>query len=268
MQISVRGFTFEVHVGGPLDGTPLLLLHGFPQHSGEWDLVAPLLHAAGYQTIAIDQRGYSPGARPTDVSAYRISEPVADALAVLDARGIGTVHVVGHDWGAMVGWHLAGRHPDRVRTLTAVSIPHPMAVATAAAEDADQRERLSYMELFRQEGKAEEVLLAEDARRLCAMFAGCPDVRVKEYVEPMQVPGALTGALNWYRVPPERLDAVEVPVTYVWGDRDTAIGPVAARRCADWVRGPYQFVPLSGFSHWIPDEAPVELAEAIQATVG
>src|SRR5262249_46373491 len=95
--ISPRGLPFQgpvggrpgfgVPVGGPPDGTPVLLLHGFPQHSGEWDLVAPLLHASGYQTVALDQRGYSPGARPTDVSAYRIGEPVADALAVLDARG-------------------------------------------------------------------------------------------------------------------------------------------------------------------------------------
>jgi pimeloyl-ACP methyl ester carboxylesterase len=268
MQISARGFTFEVHVGGPADGTPILLLHGFPQHSGEWDLVAPLLHASGYQTIALDQRGYSPGARPTDVDAYRIGEPVADALAVLDARGLGTVHVVGHDWGAVVGWHLAAAHADRVRTFTAVSIPHPRALASATIEDADQRARLSYFELFRQAGKAEEVLLADDARRLTAMLAGCPEARVKEYVEPMRVPGALTGALNWYRVPPQPADTVAVPVTYVWGDRDTAIGSVAAQRCADWVSGPYRFVPLSGFSHWIPDEAPVELAETIQATVG
>jgi len=55
-----------------------------------------------------------------------------------------------------------------------------------------------------------------------------------------------------------------VPTTYVWGDRDPAIGPVAARLCADWVRGPYAFVPLTGFSHWLPDEAPAELAEAIR----
>jgi pimeloyl-ACP methyl ester carboxylesterase len=268
MQISARGFTFEVYVGGPLDGQPVLLLHGFPQHSGEWDLVAPLLHAYGYQTIALDQRGYSPGARPVDVDAYRIGEPVADALAVLDARGIGTAHVVGHDWGAVVGWHLAAGHADRVRTFTAVSIPHPRAIGSAAIEDEDQRQRLSYMELFRQPGKAEQVLLADDARRLRAMFGGCPEVRVKEYVEPMRAPGALTAALNWYRVPAEPADAVTVPTTYVWGDRDTAIGPVAAQRCADWVSGPYRFVPLSGFSHWIPDEAPGELAEAIHTTVG
>lgn len=271
MQMAVRGFTFEVHVGGPEGGAPVLLLHGFPQNAGEWDVVAPLLHAYGYQTVAPDQRGYSHGARPAEVGAYRIDEPVADALAILDARGIGRAHVVGHDWGALVGWHLAGRYPERVRTFTAVSIPHPRAVAAAVAEDPEQRERLSYVALFRQEGKAEEVLLADDAKRLRAMFTGCPAERVDGYVEPMREPGALTAALNWYRAgnfAESDLGQIDVPTTYVWGDRDVAIGRAAAGRCGDWVSSAYRFVPLTGFSHWLPDEAPAQLAEAVhqQAT--
>jgi len=267
MQISVRGLTFEVHVGGPEEGVPVLLLHGFPQHAGEWDQVARLLHAYGYQTVAPDQRGYSPGARPPDPAAYEIGEPVADALALLDALAIGTVHVVGHDWGAVVGWDLASGHADRVRTFTAISIPHPGAIRAAITEDPDQPTRLAYFELFRQEGKAEEVLLADGAARLRAMFTGCPAERVDGYVERMREPGALTGGLNWYRAPGGFGSAgpVEVPTTFVWGDRDPAIGRVAARRCADWVTGPYRFVPLTGFGHWVPDEAPAELAEMIHA---
>ena len=269
MRITVRDLAFDVHLGGPDTGAPVLLLHGFPQHAGEWDLVAPLLHAYGYRTVAPDQRGYSPGARPTGVSAYRIGELVADALAVLDALGIGRAHVVGHDWGAIVAWHLAGRHADRVRTVTAVSIPHPRATLSAGHDDPDQRERLAYLELFQHPDKAVDVLLADDAKRLRAMFDGCPPERVASYVEPMLEPGALRTALNWYGAmgTPDLgpLGEIEVPTTYVWGDRDVAIGPVAAQRCADWVRGPYDFVPLTGFSHWVPDEAPVELAEAIRA---
>src|SRR5256714_2244933 len=132
MRITVRDLAFDVHLGGPDTGAPVLLLHGFPQHAGEWDLVAPLLHAYGYRTVAPDQRGYSPGARPTDVSAYRIGELVADALAVLAALRIGTAHVVGHGWGALVALHLARRHAHRVRTVTALSLPHTQATFSAA----------------------------------------------------------------------------------------------------------------------------------------
>lgn len=54
-----------------------------------------------------------------------MAECVADAVAVLDALEVRSAHVVGHDWGAAVAWQLAARHPERVRTLTAVSVPHP-----------------------------------------------------------------------------------------------------------------------------------------------
>src|SRR5690349_11961399 len=104
MQVKARGLTFEVTEGGPEDGQPVLLLHGFPQDRREFDLLTPRLHAAGLRTYAIDQRGYSPGARPSGVGAYRIGEAVADVLGVLDSLGLESAHLVGHDWGAQVAW--------------------------------------------------------------------------------------------------------------------------------------------------------------------
>lgn len=269
-QVDARGLTFDVHTGGPPDGEPVLLLHGFPQHSGEWDGVVPALHEAGLRTYALDQRGYSPGARPAAVADYRIGECVADALAVLDALRVDAAHVVGHDWGALVAWQMAARDPRRLRSLTAVSVPHPLAMAHAMATDADQAARSSYIALFRQEGKAERVLLAEDAAALRRMLSG--SVRVQEYVAPMQEPGALTAALNWYRAMSRAdLDAagpVTVPTTYVWSDGDLAVGAVAAEACRDHVTADYRMVTLVGVSHWIPDEAPQAVAEAVLARAG
>ncbi|PWU55350.1 alpha/beta hydrolase [Micromonospora sp. S4605] len=273
MRIDARGLRFEVRVGGPEGGDPVLLLHGFPQHRGEWDDVVPALHAAGLRTYAPDQRGYSPGARPEAVEAYRMDELVADALAVLDALGAPTAHVVGHDWGALVGWELAVRHPQRVRTLTAVSVPHPAAMAYALANDPQQKVRSAYIVLFRQPGKAEKVLLGLNATALRRMLAGVGDAdRVAAYAEPMREPGALTAALNWYRAMPSRTELaatgpVTVPTTFVWSDQDVAIGRAAAEACAERVSGDYRFVELPGVSHWIPDEAPAPLAEAILARV-
>ncbi|MGC4814870.1 alpha/beta fold hydrolase [Micromonospora sp. DT228] len=270
MRVDARGLTFEVTADGPSDGVPVLLLHGFPQHSGEWDDVVPALHAAGLRTYALDQRGYSPGARPTAVADYRIPELVADVVAVLDALGLDAVHLVGHDWGAIVAWAVAAGHPDRVRTLTAVSVPHPAAMAYALANDGQQKARSSYITLFRKPGTAERVLLAWHATALRKMLGGVGDgPRVDRYADPMREPGALTAALNWYRAM-SRADLagvgpVGVPTTYVWSDGDVAIGRTAAEACAPNVTGAYRFVRLPGVSHWIPDTAPGPLAEAILA---
>lgn len=248
----------------------MLLLHGFPQHKSEWDRVTPFLHAAGHATIAPDQRGYSPGARPSDVEAYAITECVADAIAILDALDIEVADVVGHDWGAVVGWHLAAKHADRVRTFTAVSVPHPEGFGAAIADDADQQQRSAYIGFFRQSGKAEDLLLEDAGMRLRAMFIGCPPELVDGYVRPMLDRAALTGALNWYRAMHSGTMAcppVSVPTTFVWGDRDLAVGATAARSCAAHVVGDFRFLPLDGVSHWVPDEAPEVLADAILARV-
>ncbi|MET8309428.1 alpha/beta hydrolase [Micromonospora sp. NPDC005173] len=273
MRVDARGLTFEVRTGGPSGGAPVVLLHGFPQHSGEWDEVVPALHAAGLRTYALDQRGYSPGARPAAVAEYRIPELVADVVAVLDALGLDAVHLVGHDWGAVVAWAMAAEHPERVRTLTAVSVPHPAAMAHALANDGQQKARSSYIALFRKPEKAEKVLLAWNATALRKLLGGVGDAtRVARYADPMREPGALTAALNWYRAM-SRADLadvgqVAVPTTYLWSDRDMAIGRTAAEACAANVTGDYRFVQLPGVSHWIPDAAPGPLAEAILARVG
>lgn len=271
-QVAARGLTFDVRVEGPADGAPVLLLHGFPQHSGQWHAVAPALHAAGLRTVAPDQRGYSPGARPRDVDAYQMAECVADALALLSTLDIETAHVVGHDWGAIVGWHLAAMHPERVRTLTALSVPHPLAYARAIATDPQQQERGAYLRLFRIPGKAEEVLLAEGARRLRAMFVGLDPAVVEGYVRPLLEPGALTAVLAWSRAlslaDAERLGPVPVPTTYVWSDDDPAVAGSAAHACAAHVTGDYRFVALAGAGHWLTDVVPDVVTEAVLTRVG
>jgi pimeloyl-ACP methyl ester carboxylesterase len=261
MEITARGLTFVADVDGPADGDPVLLLHGFPQNRLEWSAVTPLLWAAGLRTIAVDQRGYSPRARPTAVVDYRIEECALDAVAVAEALGYERVHLLGHDWGAIAAWHAVLRHPERVLSLTAVSLPHPFAMRDAL-EGADQRERSAYIKLFREEGKAEDVLLADGAARLRALFK----FDSRRYVEPLLEPGALTGALNWYRAMSRKdfdgLGKADVPVTFVWSDGDIAVGPDAARACAAYVAADYRFVPVPGVSHWIPDEAPDVVADA------
>jgi pimeloyl-ACP methyl ester carboxylesterase len=266
----VGDLTFDVRVDGPDDGRPVLLLHGFPETSASWAKVAPLLAEAGLRTYAPDQLGYSPGARPAEVDSYALTNLTQVTADLMTALEIPRADVVGHDWGAQVAWGLAAWHPDRVRSLTAVSVPHPAAYTAAYRADPEQKERSAYIRLFWQAGKAEEVLLEDDARRLRRMLGpveatGIPDEAVEEYVAVLSAPGALTAALNWYRAMSSatRVDPVEVPTTYVWSDGDVAIGRTAAEACTDHVTGDYRFVELSGITHWIPEQAPEALATAI-----
>lgn len=267
MQISVGELTFEVTVDGPADGRPVLLLHGFPETGRSWDAVRESLVRAGHRVIVPDQRGYSPGARPNGVAAYGMRPIVDDALGICDALGVSTVDVVGHDWGANVGWWLATWHPDRIRSLTAAAVPHPQAYAWAFRNDSDQQERSSYIRLFWIEDKAERVLLDDGARRLRGMLAGLPAAAIAHYLSVLTEPGALTAALNWYRAMDSAavrdMPPVAVPTTYVWSTKDLAVGQAAAQKCGEFVDAAYRFVILEGVSHWIPEHAPDQLTAAI-----
>lgn len=260
---------FDVAVIGPeaADAVETVVaLHGFPQSSRSFAEVGHRLAARGIRVIAPDQRGYSPGARPEGPGAYRDDLLAADVLGLIDHYGVSRAHLLGHDWGAHVAWVLAATHPERVSTLTAVSVPHPTAYAAAFRQSAEQREASAYIKLFWVPGKAEEVLLADGARRLRGMLQVVPADLTDYYVQRMQQPGALTAALSWYRAmrsdgPPT--PDVTVPTTYVWSDRDIAISHEAARLCAEHVTGDYTFVRLDGVTHWIPEEAPDELTAAV-----
>jgi pimeloyl-ACP methyl ester carboxylesterase len=268
-QVDVGDLVFDVRTDGPEDGQPVLLLHGFPETSLCWSAVTPLLAGAGLRTYAPDQLGYSPGARPDEVEAYALTNLAQVTADLMTALGIPVADVVGHDWGANVAWALAGWHSDRVRTLTAVSVPHPTAYTLAFRADPEQKERSAYIKLFWQPEKAERVLLEDDARRLRRLLeggdSGIPGEAVDAYVAQLSAPGALTAALNWYRAMTSStpVDPVTVPTTYVWSDGDVAVGRTAAEACADQVTGDYRFVELAGITHWIPEQAPEALARAV-----
>ena len=265
-----QGMEFDVRDAGPADGEPVVLLHGFPQDSSAFDRMAPLLHDAGLRTLAPDQRGYSPGARPRGRSAYRMREVVDDVLALLDAAGLGSAHVVGHDWGGLVGWALGAWHPERVRTLTSLSTPHP-AAAGRAVFTSDQGLRSSYMAAFQVPALPERLLLARDGAVLRAVLenGGLPDDLVTRYVDRMRQPGALSSALAWYRAIPfaarDAVGRVDVPTLHVWSTGDTFLGPAATAGTRRHVTGPYRLEVLDGVPHWIPELAAQRAAELVVA---
>ncbi|MGH9227055.1 MAG: alpha/beta fold hydrolase [Acidimicrobiales bacterium] len=251
----------------------MLLLHGFPQSSHQWRHQLPALGEAGYRAVAPDQRGYSPRSRPPDVADYAVDRLVADVLALAGVLGADRFHLVGHDWGGIVAWLVATRHPDRLISLTAVSTPHPAALLDALrSPSTDQAARSAYVKFLQTRALPELVLLAAGGAGLRALFAwtgGVEPSAVDEYVALLSQPGALTAALNWYRAldldtgDAFRPDPVRVPTLYVWSTDDPALGREAAEATASHMDGPYRFVELDGVSHWVPEDAPDKLTRLL-----
>lgn len=259
------GLEFPVHDAGPIDGSPVVLLHGFPERATAWRHVEPLLHRAGYRTLAMDQRGYAPNARPRRRRDYRLEELVADATALIDLVGA-PVHVVGHDWGAVVGWSLAMADPDRVHTLTAVSVPHPQAFLKSWVTSR-QGLKSWYMAAFQLPWIPEKL---GDLGRMTGFLrqAGMDPEDLARFESEVLATGALRGGLMWYRGlpfsnPRATGGKVRVPTTLVWSDQDIAISRAAVDKAEAYVAAPYELVVLAGVSHWIPTQAPDALAEAI-----
>ena len=262
------GLDFDVTDSGPIDGPVVVLLHGFPTDRSSWDRISPLLHAAGLRTLAPNQRGYSPGARPRKRTAYRLGELADDVVALADAVGAGAVHVVGHDWGGAIAWLVAGRHPDRVASVTVLSTPHPVALNQALRSgDLDQIRRSWYMAAFQLPHLPERLLgprLEGILRR-----GGLPEADAARYAAHLAEPGALAAAINWYRAAPLSSGVAHrcrVPATLVWGRRDPFLGPLATRLTAHAVLADYELVELDA-GHWLPERAPEECAAAIIARV-
>lgn len=261
LSIATAAGSFDALAAGPADGRAVLLLHGFPESAREWDRQLTALAAFGYRAVAVDQRGYSPGVRPTAPADYARAVVAGDVLAILDALGWDRVDLVGHDWGASAAWDVAITRPDRLRTLTAISVPHPDAWAAALERDPGQRERLGYMRFMTREDAA-ELLLADGARRQRAMYQGAvPEAQADAHVALLSQPGAMDAVLNWYRSIPlgGPSGPVTVPTLFAWGDQDLAFGRIAADAVAEHVTGPYRFAPLEGITHWVPEQAPEQL---------
>ena len=267
-----NGLTFDVLDAGPPDGEPVVLLHGFPQDATAWNRVTPALHQHGLRTLAPDQRGYSPGARPTGRSPYTLRETTADVLALLDAAGLESAHIVGHDWGGFAAWALGAWHPDRVRTLTVLSVPHPGAMSKALVSS-DQALRSSYVGLFQVPVLPERLLLAGNGAALRRMLrhGGLPREAVDHYVSRMQEPGALTAALGWYRALPvssrDPVGTVRVPTLHLWSTGDAFLGRAATEDTARFVDAPYRLEVLDDVTHWIPELAADRVAELVTAHV-
>ena len=244
----------------------VLFLHGFPQTNYTWRYQLPALANAGYYCVAPNQRGYSVGARPAATIQYATAlllKDMLDLAAELSPQGSSAkIHVVGHDWGGQLSWLLAAFYPDRVKSLTVLSRPHPAAFALAMKQDNKQAGRSSHHQAF-QNANSAELLLADNAKRLRKLFADqwVSDADVEAYLEVLGSTDAMNAAINWYRnlgddtsMVGKNVPVVTIPTLYLWGDKDMSVGRAAAEKTVDFVDAEYSFVEIPDVGHFITDQ--------------
>ena len=254
--ISLGDLTFSVQDEG--EGSPVVLLHGFPDSHALWRHQVPALVAAGHRVIVPDLRGFGESSKPAEVERYGVLDLVGDVLGILDAVGVQRVDVVGHDWGAALAWAMAAFVPDRVDHLVALSVGHPSAFRDVGLV---QRQKSWYMLLFQFEGIAEEWLSADDFANMRS-WAHHPDM--DHVAVDLARPGALTAALNWYRAnlhprtwiePPLVFPQIQAPTMGVWSSGDFALDEAGMLGSSRYVDGSWRYERVEGAGHWMQLEA-------------
>jgi pimeloyl-ACP methyl ester carboxylesterase len=276
--VETNGLRFGTMVDGPVTGELAILLHGFPEGAESWLRQLDALAKAGYLAVAPDTRGYGMSDAPEGVDGYAMDHLVEDVVGLIKSFGRTRAHIAGHDWGALVAWFFASRHPEMTETLTVLSVGHPAALAAATASDVDQQERSRYVGLFLAEGKAEQVLAEDDYRRVRGMLTGrnpkaVPASVVDKYVRSLSRPGRMTAALNYYRANLSgdsawaslKVEEVQVtaPTVLMWGDQDPALGRRSIDETAPLMTGDYRLVVLEGAGHWLQFERPAEVTRSL-----
>ena len=285
--VETNGVALRVIEAGERGAPLVVLAHGFPELAYSWRHQIPALARAGYHVLAPDQRGYGGSSRPDAVEDYDIHALTGDLVALLDSEVGGRVDqavFIGHDWGAMVVWHAALLHPERVRAVAGLSVPP---IPRARSRPTQRwREKFGddfYMLRFQEPGLADAEMEADVAATMRGMFAGLIDgdallpdwISADEfdyYVTEFGRTG-FTGALNWYRnydrnweSTPQLTGAqTNAPALFIGGTADPVGPTMNPARAREVVAGPYTEKWIDGAGHWVQQERPDEINRILLA---
>jgi pimeloyl-ACP methyl ester carboxylesterase len=277
--VEANGLRFHVVAQEPAPeqskaAAPLVvLLHGFPEFWYSWRHQIPALAAAGFAVVAPDLRGYNDSDKPEGVEAYRIGNVVEDVAGLIRALGRERAVIVGHDWGGAAAYAFAMMKPEMTSRLCVMNSPHPARFAEELHRGNEAQLRRSwYMFFFQLPDEPERLLAAGNFRMLRGMLVNSarkgtfPPAVLARYVEAFAKPGALTGAINWYRASfrrglpsPREFPKIAAPTLIVWGVRDFALGTELTRGIRPYFSGPFALTYLRGVSHWVQQEAPARV---------
>jgi pimeloyl-ACP methyl ester carboxylesterase len=282
----------ELHLAEGGAGPLVVLLHGFPELWYSWRHQLPALADAGYRAIAPDLRGYGGSSAPPEIDAYALQAVCGDFIALLDRLGEDRAVFVGHDWGAAVAWQLALEHPQRVGAVAGLSVPFvPRAPAEPMSLLRRARGEDFYMVWFQEPGVAERALERDIRRTLTAttvwtaawaqgdeqppLPAWLTEEDLKVYVDAFERTG-FSGGLNYYRNIDRNWERsehladrrIEQPALFITGSRDPVKQFMPAVAMDGWVTDLRGVIEVEGAGHWVQQERPDEVNDALLSFLG
>ncbi len=272
---SINGVNLHVVEAGDEDAPLLILLHGFPEFWWAWRHQITPLAEAGYYVVVPDQRGYNTSDKPQEVAAYTLDTLAADVVALADAYGAERFDLVGHDWGAVIGWWVAATYPDRLKRVVLMDGPHPDVWGPQALKYPTQALKSTYVAFFQLPFVPEATLGSFDNAGLKAMMRGSAKTdtfepgTLEHYSQAWSHPGSVTAMLNYYRALRERPRRnaparLSPPTLILWAGEDVFLERhVAEAGLALCDRGVLEIV--EGTSHWLHIEQPERINARVLA---
>jgi epoxide hydrolase 4 len=274
INVPANGIQLHAVTAGPLEGSPVILLHGFPEFWYSWRRQIPPLAEAGFRVITPDQRGYNLSDKPEGIGNYQLDILVEDILGLMNSLGIEQAAVVGHDWGAIVAWALALQYPERLDRLVILNVPHPGISKSVIKSVPKQILKSWYIAFFQLPFLPEFLLSAQNYAAMARALTQSSRpgtfrlTDLQKYREAWSRENAVTSMLNWYRalvrMPPAGLTGVrvQVPVRMLWGVHDVALRRELAARSIDLCEEG-RLTYFENATHWVHHEEPEEVNRLI-----
>ncbi|MBO0321978.1 alpha/beta hydrolase [Muricauda sp. CAU 1633] len=254
-KINTGDFEFDCRISGNKENELIILLHGFPETSYMWIDLMEKLSSIGFYCVAPNMRGYSKNACPKGVKNYKTQKLVLDILNIADVINKNKFHLIGHDWGAGIGWNVVYQNPERIISWTALSVPHPRAFWKAIKTDKQQKKKSRYIGWFLFPIIPEIVLRKNDFKKFRRLWKNSSDAELNDYLTVFRRKGTLTASLNYYRAnlgqgKKQPIGDITKPTLFIWGKNDLAVGKVATENNYKYIKGDYTFLELEG-GHWL-----------------
>ena len=259
IKVKIDNLIFDCRTIGDKENELVLFLHGWPETSHMWKKLMHSLSKNRFYCVAPDLRGYSKDACPKGIKQYRLDKLANDVLEISKFLNKPKFHLVGHDWGAVIGWKVVHDFHDRILSWTAISVPHIQAFGKAISVDDEQKKMSQYIKRFQVPFLPEMRIRKNDFAVLKRLWKNSEPSEVEEYFKVFRNPKQLTASINYYRsnykllksaLNNEILGDINIPTLFIWGNKDPAIGAYSVSQGHKYMKSDYEFLELDS-GHWL-----------------
>lgn len=273
-QLQTNGIALHAAQAGPEDGPLVILLHGFPEFWFCWHRQIGPLADAGYRVVAPDMRGYNLSDKPAGIAAYDLDVLAADVIGLADRLGRKKFFLVGHDWGAIIGWWIAQNYPDRVERFVSISAGHPALWREGMETNPAQHKKSRYVRIMQVPVLPELGMRLQNYAPLAkaitstARKGAVSAEDVARYREAWSRKGAMNAMINYYRAiyrrrfPDMARYRIKPPTMLIWGMKDIYGEPeLVEASIAMCDNG--RMVRLDNATHWTLADEPERITELL-----